>query len=206
MCGAYFVPLTCCIYQPGGGAEKTQLLKNVVETKFATGVPELLTQVRLWRRWLSRAQELNLSLPDPVVLMVTVQQMIDSATKSGGAQMAFRIANVRQELRVGYVATVEAVMELSKYAQAEVEEVSLTMPVKCQPATTSTSASNTQPATSVKAMASSYGATDAEDRSHQKLNCKFWKSDEGCKRGANCTYAHDSTEMKGRCFNCGDFI
>lgn len=37
-------------YQPGSGAEKTQLLKNLVETKFATGTPDLLTQVRLWRR------------------------------------------------------------------------------------------------------------------------------------------------------------
>ena len=105
-------------YQPGGGAEKTQLLKSLVETKFATGTADLLTQVRLWRRWLTRAQELHLTLPDPV-LMVTVQRMVDSATKSGGAQMAFRIANVRQELRVDYAPTVEAVMELSEYVQAE---------------------------------------------------------------------------------------
>lgn len=57
-------------YQPGGGAEKTQLLKNLVETKFSTQTSELLTQVRLWRRWQSRAQELHLALPDPIVLMV----------------------------------------------------------------------------------------------------------------------------------------
>ena len=174
-----------------------------MEAKFATGTSELLTQVRLWRRWLTRAQELNLALPDPVVLMVTVQRMIDSATKSGGAQMAFRIANVRQELRVDYAATVEAVMELSEYAQAEVEEVSLTTPMKAQPATTNTGAAGTQSTTSVKAMASSFGAVDSDDRPSQKLACKFWKSDEGCKRGSSCTYAHDNVDMKGRCFNCG---
>ena len=113
---------------------------------------------------MSRAQELNLSLPDPVVLMVTVQRTIDSATKPGGAQMAFRIANVRQELRVGDAATVEAVMELSEYVQAEVEEeVSLTTPVKSQPVTATTTAAGTQPATSVKAMASAFGLTDPED-------------------------------------------
>ena len=49
-------------YQPGGGAEKTQLLKNLVESKFSTSVGELLMQVRLWRRWLSRARELHLNL------------------------------------------------------------------------------------------------------------------------------------------------
>ena len=182
-------------YQPGGGAEKTQLLKNLVETKFATQTSELLTQVRLWRRWLARAQELNLALPDPVVLMVTVQRMIESATKSGGAQMAFRIANVRQELRVDYAATVEAVMELSEYVQAEVEEVSLTTPMKLQPATTNAGAAGTQPTTSVKAMASAFGAVDSDDRPSQKLACKFWKSDEGCKRGSSCTYAHDEGSL-----------
>lgn len=86
-------------YQPGGGAEKTQLLKNLVETKFSTNVNELLVQVRLWRRWLSRAQELHLNLPDPIVHMVALQRMIESATKTGGAQMSF---NVRQEPRVDY--------------------------------------------------------------------------------------------------------
>ena len=182
-------------YQPGGGAEKTQLLKNLVETKFATQTSELLTQVRLWRRWLARAQELNLALPDPVVLMVTVQRMIESATKSGGAQMAFRIANVRQELRVDYAATVEAVMELSEYVQAEVEEVSLTTPMKLQPATTNAGAAGTQTTTSVKAMASAFGAVDSDDRPSQKLACKFWKSDEGCKRGSSCTYAHDEGSL-----------
>lgn len=28
-------------YQPGGGVEKTQLLKNLVETKFSSGVSDL---------------------------------------------------------------------------------------------------------------------------------------------------------------------
>lgn len=42
-------------YQPGG-AEKTQLLKNLVEAKFTASSTALLTQVRLWRRWLGRAE------------------------------------------------------------------------------------------------------------------------------------------------------
>ena len=32
-------------YQPEGGAEKTQLLKNLVEAKFPGNIGELLTQV-----------------------------------------------------------------------------------------------------------------------------------------------------------------
>ena len=81
-------------YQPGGGAEKTQLLKNLVEAKLPVNIGELLTQVRLWRRWLTRAGELRLSLPDPVVLMVAINRMIESATKLGGSQAAFWLANL----------------------------------------------------------------------------------------------------------------
>ena len=92
-------------YQPGGGAEKTQLLKSLVEAKFTASITDLLTQVRLWRRWLGRAEELGLSLPDPIVLMVAVQRMIDAATKIGGPQPSFRLANARQELKVDHAAT-----------------------------------------------------------------------------------------------------
>ena len=191
-------------YQPGGGAEKTQLLKNLVESKFFTSVGELLMQVRLWRRWLSRAQELHLNLPDPLVLMHALQRMIDSTQKAGGTQVSFRISNVRQELRVDYAASLEGVTELAEYVQAEIEEMSLTAAQKggaplAQPAASSNQAAST----SLKAMASSFGAAENEERAGGKLACKFWKSEEGCRRGTSCTYAHDTSDMKNRCFGCG---
>ena len=191
-------------YQPGGGAEKTQLLKNLVESKFSTSVGELLMQVRLWRRWLSRAQELHLNLPDPLVLMHALQRMIDSTQKAGGTQVSFRISNVRQELRVDYAASLEGVTELAEYVQAEIEEMSLTAAQKggaplAQPA----ASSNQSASTSLKAMASSFGAAENEERAAGRPACRFWKSEEGCKRGASCTYAHDTSDMKNRCFGCG---
>ena len=112
------------------GAEKTQLLKSLVEAKFTASITELLTQVRLWRRWLGRAEELGLSLPDPIVLMVAVQRTIDAATKIGGPQLSFRLANARQELKVDHAATLPSVRELAEYVQAEIEDMSLTMVVK----------------------------------------------------------------------------
>ena len=196
-------------YQPGGGAEKTQLLKNLVETKFPAGLHDLLTQVRLWRRWLSRAEELRVSLPDPIVLMVTVQRMIDGVAKLGGAQVAFRIANVRQELKVDYLATMESVQELAEYVQAELEEMALTSGPKAAAATTSSSSAqasgaNSQPVqAALKAFQQSGSSGDGEGKGDGKLPCKFWKSEDGCRRGSSCTFGHDTNDMKGRCFGCG---
>ena len=190
-------------YQPGGGAEKTQLLKSLVEAKFTASITDLLTHVRLWRRWLGRAEELGLSLPDPIVLMVAVQRMIDAATKIGGPQLSFRLANARQEPKVDHAATLPSVRELAEYVQAEIEDMSLTMVVKLTGAA-QVSTPTPQPASSsLKAMAATYGGRENDDRAGMKPACRFWKSEDGCRRGAACTYAHDTSEMRGRCFGCG---
>ena len=63
--------------------------------------------------------------------------------------------------------------------------------------------SNQSASTSLKAMASAFGATENEERASGRAACKFWRSEEGCKRGASCTYVHDTSDMKNRCFGCG---
>ena len=50
--------------------------------------------------------------------MVAVQRMIDAATKIGGQQLPFRLANARQELRVDHAATLPSARELAEYVQA----------------------------------------------------------------------------------------
>ena len=74
--------------------------------------------------------------------------------------------------------------------------------MKVQPPTTTSGASGNQQSTAVKAMATAFGGADSEDKTAPKHPCRFWRTDEGCKRGTNCSYAHDTTDMKGRCYNC----
>ena len=73
------------IYQPGGTSERGNLLKNLT--------------LRLWRRWIARAEELEVELPDGLVLL-TVLNKIAEAVGKAGAQASFRISSVRQELQV----------------------------------------------------------------------------------------------------------
>ena len=60
--------------------------------------------------------------------------------------------------------------------------------------------------TSLKAMVgldASTSTTSASALNPSKAPCKFWKTVDGCRRGSQCTFLHETTEMKGRCFNCG---
>ncbi|CAK9036004.1 unnamed protein product [Durusdinium trenchii] len=57
------------IFQPGGSAERTALLKSITELKVGNGVADGLSGIRQWRRWIQRAQELGLTTPDPLALV-----------------------------------------------------------------------------------------------------------------------------------------
>ena len=197
------------LYQPGGGSEKAGLLKQITEPKVQSGASDLLAALRQWRRWLSRAGELRLTLPDASILATVLGKFADALSKTGGGQVSFRISTARQELGVDHRPTMEAVQDLAEYLQAEAEELSLMQGVKAaaqhqaQPSA-SLGAGPGNPA--VKAM--NYGSQGADSGEPDKAKshrapCRFWKSDEGCKKGIECTYLHDATDMKGRCYGCG---
>ena len=83
------------IYQPGGQSERGTLLKNLADHKIGTSNAEALQTLRQWRRWLSRAEELGLALPDGLVLMAVLNKVGEVISKGNG-QVGFRIASVRK--------------------------------------------------------------------------------------------------------------
>ena len=48
-----------------------------------------------------------------------------------------------------------------------------------------------------------YGGKESDERAGSKPVCKFWKSDDGCRKGATCADVHENVDMKGRCYGCG---
>ena len=194
------------VFQPGGGSERAGLLKQIAEPKITGGTQEVLGALRNWRRWLVRAQELGLVLPDAMILASVLGRFSDSLTKLGSSQLGFRLSTMRQDLGIDHRPTTAAVMDMAEYLQAEAEELALLHPTK----TTTTAVSNPQPnpgAPAVKAMSYGNGGDQTQDRSKTgRAPCRFWKTEEGCKKGAECTYLHDATDMKGRCFGCGSTL
>ena len=191
------------LFQPGGSTEKAGLLKQISEPKIAGNGHDLLQGIRTWRRWLARAHELNLVLPDSMVLAGVLAKFSDALAKCGNVQLGFRLSTARQELGIDHRPTRETVTEMAEYLQAEAEELALTLGVRptAQP---NAQTSATIPA--VKAFSYNQGGADQgeSDRPRNpKAPCKFWKSDDGCRKGVECTYLHDTAEMKGKCYGCG---
>ena len=191
------------LFQPGGGMEKAGLLKHIVEPKIPTNAGDLLGALRQWRRWISRAQELGLTLPDPTILATVLGRMADALSKLGGHQMSFRISAARQELSMDHRPNAGTIRDFAEYLQAEAEELTLMIGAKGNPSTQPVVPSATTPA--VKALNYGQGPTDQgeSEKKQQRAPCRFWKTDEGCRKGIECTYLHDATDMKGRCFGCG---
>ena len=50
------------VFQPGGGAERTALLKQVTDMRPGTTIQEVLNTIRQWRRWISGSRGSGASL------------------------------------------------------------------------------------------------------------------------------------------------
>ena len=187
------------VFQPGGSSERVSILKQLTEPKVASSAPDLLGGLRRWRRLMSRSMELNLALPDPIILGGVLHRFADALGRLGGTQLAYRVASVRQELGVDIRPLALSIEQYAEYLQSEAEELSLGIGLR---ATTAGAAAPT----SLKAMVgldASTSTTSASALNPSKAPCKFWKTVDGCRRGSQCTFLHETTEMKGRCFNCG---
>ena len=52
------------IYQPGGAMERTAILKHLEGSSGTDDPGDVVAQLRRWRRYLARAEEMSIALPD----------------------------------------------------------------------------------------------------------------------------------------------
>ena len=113
------------MYQPGGAAERNFLLRQLTDLKVGASPGDILSSVKTWRRWMRRAEELSITLPDSLVLSTALTRMSEALAKCGGTQVSYRIASMRQELSIDLRPTMMAVRDMAEYLEAEAEELSL---------------------------------------------------------------------------------
>ena len=117
------------IFQPGGQVERTSLLQMLVDWKCpSNNAAEMVNSIRKWRRWVVRAEELQLVLPDPLVLAGVVAKMSDALARLGGAQAAYRLSSVRQHLGIDLRPGMQEIRTFSELLQAEAGEMALRQP------------------------------------------------------------------------------
>ena len=98
-----------CTYQPGGATERTKLLSAISDCRCGETVKEILNWIRTWRRYVGRAVELGVTLPDALVLVGVMQQGTESFSQKS-PQVAYRLNMIRQQLGIDQQPTTASVM------------------------------------------------------------------------------------------------
>ncbi|CAE7741106.1 Ppp5c [Symbiodinium sp. CCMP2592] len=195
------------IYRPGSAVERQQVLKALESPGNATNPMELVECLRKWARWLKRAQDLGLQVPDPSILLKGLDQSA-KAQLERHSEVMFRTNMLRYSLELDSTPVLGAVVKYHSHLLGELEQIAYRGRIKTTPSSTAalramgTGASEAAHAGSPKGVTSPSSPTSAAQRP-----CKFFVSEAGCQR-ANCKFTHDwaaipREERQERCKGCG---
>ena len=208
-----------CTFQPGGASERTRLLQAISDCKCGESVKDALTWIRVWRRHVGRALELGVTLPDALVL-VGVLQGCSELISNRSPQVAYRLNMMRQQLGIDQQPTTSSVMTYSEHLQAEGEELVLTglgtefdgskPPRKAVLKAIDGVGKDTPKGSPDGAkgngkgdLATPPGIGGNTGGSGSPGVCRYWGSQDGCKRGDRCKFGHSMLNPKdNRCFGC----
>ena len=83
----------------------------------------------MWRRYVQRARELQIVLPDGLVLLGALSRCTDQLSGKS-PQVAYRLNLVRQHLSLDQLPTAEKILSYAEHLQAEAEDLQLSASVK----------------------------------------------------------------------------
>ena len=108
-------------HQPGSRKEKEALLQQIQEPPQSEKKEEVLCNLKLWKRRIESAKELNISVPDPSILLKALNT-ITAKVIGEDPRRAFRIESAREEIGIDTITTIEAVNKLALLVEWELEE------------------------------------------------------------------------------------
>ena len=109
-------------YQPGGLAERKQMLQHLTTTVVAKTPSEAVSALRLWRRQAQRAVELKAAMPDSVLQVRALSTIMDSLLERD-AQAAFRVNAHRMKSGIDISPTEETVGLYCELLLSEAEQM-----------------------------------------------------------------------------------
>ncbi|CAE7478405.1 RE1, partial [Symbiodinium necroappetens] len=183
------------VYAPGGAAERASLLRQLETIPTTTSVIDLIANMRRWKKLASRAAEMGVALPDGSVLLMAIEAAVKGVVDVN-RDMAFKLNMAKQELQLPYQPTLSAVMVYADHVMAELHQI---IPYTNKDA--KLKGLSTTPSSPTSSAASPKGKGNG-----QPQPCKFWLSDDGCRRGASCKFSHQfatKEDKKARCWTCG---
>ncbi|CAE7573534.1 unnamed protein product [Symbiodinium sp. KB8] len=188
-------------YQPGNRQEKALVLTNLEKPTECQDAASAVEALRKWALWRRRATAIGITEPDASVLLQGLDRICQGVVRAD-SELAFRVSLIRSTLQVDVCPTASGVTKFFQHLQAELEQQARLATVK-----------QIAPTPKIKALtnngeASSTPTTPAPPPKNQGVQCRFFASEKGCRRGSQCRYPHtwsafDRSERAKRCLTCG---
>ena len=188
------------VYAPGGTSERASLIRQLESIPVSDNVMDAVVALRKWKKLIGRAQEMGVSLPDGSVLLMAVENSIKKIV-DGHRDMSFKLSMAKQSLQLPHVPTQASVMMYTDHVLAELQQI---VPL----AKEGVPRNDTLKLRGVQAEGSGQvpSSPSAGSPSRGKSICKYFASDDGCRRGAACKYEHSfagKDDKRQRCWTCG---
>ena len=114
--------LMVLVYQPGGAHERTIILRQLEDPPEAGSPSEACMGLRRWMRWLRRATDIGLNLPDAIILMKGINKL-SKRILTQQPDLQFRCSLVKNTLQLDTIPTEETVRTYAEHLLAELEQL-----------------------------------------------------------------------------------
>ena len=202
-------------YQPGGLAEKELILRSLELPPEAATLGEAVIGLRRWSRWRRRALDLGVSEPDPFLLLKGLNRIVKRPLENN-RDLSFRISLARSTLQVDATPTATSITQFSLHLQAELEQVAHLEGSGGRKKEVVREDRQRDGEKIKGAKVKRYAEeeekpwrAEPKDRDgprspdREKPKCKFYLTDQGCRKGRECNFDHNQQDDRRRCYGCG---
>lgn len=155
-----------------------------------------MQSLRLWRRRYNRALELQLQVPDPLILVRALDGIVQKVI-SCDLQAMFRINSFRMQHQIDVRPTQVSVGHLYDLLLSEADQ--LLYGNRDEPKENPSVPSSPSPG--IKALQ----PLPSPHKASIQKPCRFWGSESGCRLGSQCRFMHEWTgihDRSSRCWTC----
>ena len=159
------------LYQPGGTAERGAILKHLEGQVGTEDVHACIGHLRRWRRYLQRAEDIGIAVPDASLLLRGAERLTSKVLEAN-ADVKFRVALTKNELQLHSRPDYNAVL---RYHDAILAELQTIAPAR----TLSTTSSSNVDAAKLKNInaagdaAGGLSPPSPQPKSRASVPCKF---------------------------------
>ena len=145
---------------------------------------------------------MNISEPDPYLLLKGLNRIIKKPLEAN-RELTFRISLARSMLQVDSTPNASSVSSFAQHLLAEFEQIAYQEAAQGGGKKKNQDEKEKAKAIKLRKMEEE-GSPKSPGKEGERPKCKFFLTDNGCRRGKSCTFSHaELKDEKRRCWICG---